>query len=249
MKLFSKKIYIGSILGFFVSAIGVIAIFFPSLFNMEKKSIDSFSSVITDEMQASDFYSFLDKKLKTDDIFQLNVEICIPAERLNPLRQDTSDKFVKYPHVDSVIKFVPNETKDYLFAFSKAESEMEYIYPIFANFIPDESKENVSQETGFIVMNQLKDDDKKIDKDGYNAWTGYNIPSEYIFDYYEYEVDSNCFETLKSKLGRDDFGEIDVIQLKGYYTKEKVLNKYLYQYKNFFILKKINNSDVNLKNS
>lgn len=249
MKLFSKKIYIGSILGFFVSAIGLTAIFFPSLFNMEKKSIDSFSSIITDEKQAYDFYSFLDKKLETNDIFELNVEICIPAERLDPLRQETPNELVKYPHVDSVIKFVPSEMREYMFAFSKAESEMEYIYPIFANFIPDESKEYASQAIGSIVMNQLKNEDKKIDTSGYNAWTGYSIPGDYIFDYYEYEVDSNCFDTLKSKLGRDDFGEIDIIQLKGYYTKEKALNKYLYQYKNFFILKKLSNSDVNLKNS
>lgn len=39
MAIFEKKVIIGSIAGFVASAVGVVAVFFPSVFNLEKKSI------------------------------------------------------------------------------------------------------------------------------------------------------------------------------------------------------------------
>ncbi|MDI9094330.1 MULTISPECIES: hypothetical protein [Providencia] len=243
MKLFEKKIYIGSLLGFIATAIGLLAVFFPSLFNLEKKKIQSYSAVIVDEKDANNFYSFLDKQMNTDDIFKLDVEICVPSERLSALQSSTNE-YSKYPHADSVIKFAPADMQGFLYAFSKAESNMEYIYPVYANFI---KKEN--DDAGTVILNQLKDNDKKISEYGFNAWTGYSIPSEYIFDYYEYQIDSECFNELKKSLGRDNFGEIDIMQIKGYFTKEKELNEYRYEWKKFYIIKQISNSEINLKNS
>lgn len=40
---FQPKIIIGSVVGFIATAIGVIAVFFPSLFNLEQKKIADYS--------------------------------------------------------------------------------------------------------------------------------------------------------------------------------------------------------------
>lgn len=239
-----KLKYVGSAIGLLASIIGIITVFFPSLLNLEKKEILTYKAVIINTKQADDFYNFLDKKLKSDDIFKLDVEICIPYERLDPIIQSSNDGPDKYPHVDSVIPFAPKEMQKYLYAFSKSESNMSYIYPIYGDFIPSENE----PEKGTILLNHMKDENKQISEYGYNAWTGYQIPGEYIFDYYEYEINSNCYETLKKELGRNDFGNIDILQLKGYYTKEKELNKSRYEWINLYILKNLSNSEVNLKN-
>jgi hypothetical protein len=59
-KIFSKKIYIGSIVSFIVGAIGIGAIFFPTLFNLEKTSIKEFNSDLDTIDQALNFREFLD---------------------------------------------------------------------------------------------------------------------------------------------------------------------------------------------
>lgn len=64
--IFAKKIFIGSIVSFVVGTIGVTAIFFPSVFNLEKSNITEFTKEIKTPSDAKDLYNFLiknDKKI------------------------------------------------------------------------------------------------------------------------------------------------------------------------------------------
>jgi len=58
---FEKKIIIGSITSFLLTAIGVIAIFFPNLFNLEKKSINIYQSSLENIDDVINLYEFLYK--------------------------------------------------------------------------------------------------------------------------------------------------------------------------------------------
>lgn len=57
--IFVKKIFIGSITSFIVATIGIIAIFFPSLFNLEKKSVVEYTVNIKTVDDAKAYYNFL----------------------------------------------------------------------------------------------------------------------------------------------------------------------------------------------
>lgn len=56
---FQPKIIIGSVVGFIATAIGVIAVFFPSLFNLETKKINKFEISINDCNGAESLFNFL----------------------------------------------------------------------------------------------------------------------------------------------------------------------------------------------
>lgn len=71
-RFFVKKIFIGSIVSFVVGAIGVTAIFFPSLFNLEKKKIQEFSITIKSQKDANELYNFL--KTNKNKIVSLDIK-------------------------------------------------------------------------------------------------------------------------------------------------------------------------------
>ncbi len=58
-KFFVKKFFIGSIVSFIVGTIGIIAVFFPSLFNLEKAKILEYTLNISSDKDAAIFYNFL----------------------------------------------------------------------------------------------------------------------------------------------------------------------------------------------
>lgn len=68
---FQPKIIIGSLVGFIATAIGVIAVFFPSIFNLEKKSIDEYSIQLKTCNNAENLFNFL--KNHQDKIVRLNI--------------------------------------------------------------------------------------------------------------------------------------------------------------------------------
>ena len=57
--IFEKKIIIGSVTGAIATLIGVIAVFFPSVFNMEKKSISTDEFIISNTKEASELWGYL----------------------------------------------------------------------------------------------------------------------------------------------------------------------------------------------
>lgn len=56
---FQPKIILGSVIGFVATAIGVIAVFFPSLFNLEQKKIANYSYTLNSLSDANKFIDFL----------------------------------------------------------------------------------------------------------------------------------------------------------------------------------------------
>lgn len=72
--IFQKKIIIGSVAGFIASAIGITAVFFPSLFNLEKKTIDEYSITLSNCSDAHKLFDFL--KDHQGKVVKLNIQYC-----------------------------------------------------------------------------------------------------------------------------------------------------------------------------
>lgn len=74
MAIFEKKVIIGSIAGFVASAVGVVAVFFPSVFNLEKKSITEKKVFLHTLKSANEFSQWLEKQ--ANNIVKLEVSYC-----------------------------------------------------------------------------------------------------------------------------------------------------------------------------
>lgn len=68
---FQPKIIIGSVVGFIATAIGIIAVFFPSLFNLETKKIEDYKIVINNCQEADKLFNFL--KLNPNKIVNFDI--------------------------------------------------------------------------------------------------------------------------------------------------------------------------------
>lgn len=84
MIIFQKKIIIGSIMSFIATAIGVIAVFFPDLLNLQKEKIDKLTLTINSVDDFNKFSQFLDKKVDDGKIFELDVTLCFAENGSNP---------------------------------------------------------------------------------------------------------------------------------------------------------------------
>lgn len=70
-KIFQPKVIIGSVFGVVASAIGLVALFFPSLFNLETKKIDTLSLYISARNDVQKLYDFL--KVHEEKIVRLDL--------------------------------------------------------------------------------------------------------------------------------------------------------------------------------
>lgn len=68
---FQPKIIIGSVIGFIASVLGIIVAFFPSVFNLEKKSIAEYTNSLNTVSDAEKLINFL--KDHQDSIVKLNI--------------------------------------------------------------------------------------------------------------------------------------------------------------------------------
>ncbi len=73
---FEKKVIIGSIVSFIATTVGVIAVFFPDLLNLQKEKIQEYSTSISNKKEVQDFINFLDNMSKENKIFKLDVVLC-----------------------------------------------------------------------------------------------------------------------------------------------------------------------------
>lgn len=87
-KIFQPKIIIGSIFGFLTTIIGIIAIFFPSLFNLETKKIDTLTLNIDNCKNAENLFNFL--KSHEDSIVSLNITYTEPEVFSSELNESYS---------------------------------------------------------------------------------------------------------------------------------------------------------------
>lgn len=74
MAIFQKKIIIGSVLGFVATAIGLVAVFFPSVFNLEKQRIEEKTFFLHTQKSADELFEWL--KNKQDKIVNLAIFHC-----------------------------------------------------------------------------------------------------------------------------------------------------------------------------
>ena len=98
-KIFVKKIFIGSVVSFVFGTIGLIAIFFPSVFNLEKSNIDELSMEITNPSDAKILYDFLIKNNKK--IIKLELTY-------------TPERYLKADYTTSPNEFVPDLEYDFV---------------------------------------------------------------------------------------------------------------------------------------
>lgn len=81
-KIFQPKVIIGSIASFVVAAVGIIAVFFPNLFNLEKSSIGEGQFLLSeDESSHRKLWQFLEDN--QGKVVQLEIAYCADFERMN----------------------------------------------------------------------------------------------------------------------------------------------------------------------
>lgn len=88
---FEKKVIIGSVMSFIATTVGIIAVFFPDLLNLQKEKIASLSTSVANKQEAQKLVGFLDNMAKEKRIFKLDVEICFP---LGQSKYSTLDNFL-----------------------------------------------------------------------------------------------------------------------------------------------------------
>lgn len=79
MAMFEKKVIIGSVAGFVASAVGLIAVFFPSVFNLEKKSIAEKAMFIRTKQDMDKLWEFLSKNANKP--VRLDIGYCFNPKR------------------------------------------------------------------------------------------------------------------------------------------------------------------------
>lgn len=81
-KIFQPKVIIGSIASFVVAAVGIIAVFFPNLFNLEKSSMGEGQFLLSeDESSHRKLWQFLEDN--QGKVVQLEIAYCADFERMN----------------------------------------------------------------------------------------------------------------------------------------------------------------------
>ena len=83
-KIFQPKVIIGSILGFVSAAVGVVAVFFPSLLNLERERMPKYEVAMDYERELNreyydKFIEFLEERIKDKKVFELNLQYTYPG--------------------------------------------------------------------------------------------------------------------------------------------------------------------------
>ena len=81
-KIFQPKVIIGSITSFVVAAVGIIAVFFPNLLNLEKSSMSEGQFVLSDDTKThKKLWEFLESN--QGKVVQLEIAYCADFEKMN----------------------------------------------------------------------------------------------------------------------------------------------------------------------
>ncbi|WP_267524550.1 hypothetical protein [Campylobacter sp. MG1] len=96
---FEKKVILGSIGGFITTALGIIAVFFPSVFNLEKKTMEEINIFIKSQADVDNLRKAIEKN--QGKVVKLNVTYCYyyyDYDESNELRTvgDYNEKIDKY---------------------------------------------------------------------------------------------------------------------------------------------------------
>ena len=81
-KIFQPKVIIGSITSFIVAAVGIIAVFFPNLLNLEKSSMGEGQFLLSDDEKThKKLWEFLESN--QGKVVQLEIAYCADFEKMN----------------------------------------------------------------------------------------------------------------------------------------------------------------------
>lgn len=106
--IFEKKVIIGSITSFVFTAIGIIAIFFPDLFNLQKDKIKEFSILLYDQEDAQKLYKFLGDNL--DKAVTLDIGYCSSGEDAYSVSENPTEYPENEKPKSNLTSFVINST-------------------------------------------------------------------------------------------------------------------------------------------
>lgn len=73
---FEKKVIVGPITSFIITAVGIAAVFFPDLLNLQNEKILSLKVDLDTQKDIEKFENFLNTRMKDEKIFKLDV--CMP---------------------------------------------------------------------------------------------------------------------------------------------------------------------------
>lgn len=80
-KIFQPKVIIGSVMSFIIAVVGVIAVFFPSLFNLEKQGMSEGKFLLSDDTKVhKELWDFLDSN--QGKVVQLEIAYCADFRRM-----------------------------------------------------------------------------------------------------------------------------------------------------------------------
>lgn len=80
-KIFQPKVIIGSVMSFVIAVVGVIAVFFPSLFNLEKQGMSEGKFLLSDDTKVhKELWDFLDNN--QGKVVQLEIAYCADFRRM-----------------------------------------------------------------------------------------------------------------------------------------------------------------------
>lgn len=75
--IFEKKVIIGSVVSFIATAVGIVAVFFPDLLNLQKEKIKNLKIDLVTQNDIDKFKSFLNERVKDGGIFELDVCVLV----------------------------------------------------------------------------------------------------------------------------------------------------------------------------
>ena len=144
---FKQKIIIGSLFSALISVIGVVAIFFPSVFNLEKPKVPVLKIVLSDNKSHKSMYNFLFSN--QNKIVNLNIEYTeiyrayfLPSQ-VAELNVSNYVKFVE----NNLLKEVPcYKYMKYDYGFAQVNNDC----CVISNFESSPSQNNFSRECGSI---------------------------------------------------------------------------------------------------
>ncbi|MCZ6150539.1 hypothetical protein O6B96_05715 [Campylobacter ureolyticus] len=222
---FEKKVIVGSITSFIITAVGIVAVFFPDLLNLQKEKILSLKVDLDTQKDIEKFENFLNARVKDNKIFKLDV--CMPEFAW------ADNKWLGEAYFSDEIKPSANQAKnisyDYEYAFrehskddffrvciASINNDLDYYYLDWCNDEPGYYKDESGKKVGHIAIDFHGENFLIVSEDGNNARNklNFNRPCRTQIDGYFY------FDGLipRVEMGYYDFREIDKkeIKLKSY---------------------------------
>lgn len=168
---FEKKVIIGSLFSFLATAVGIIAVFFPDLLNLQKEKMETFTMDIKKNEDVKKLNDFLEKKSKDGKFFELDVLV---FDYHNP--EFENNLFIGDYMEDGEIPilFWFGSDKKYPITVSDSDSE------IMMNW-KEAVESSQNDNTMFIGYEGAISQFSSLDEN--SSWSGFYFPNENFIDY------------------------------------------------------------------